>query len=543
MGLVRMIVDISKLTVKQKIGQIMMFGFDGHTIPSHIEMLFRDYHLGGIIYFRRNVGKSEQIKQLSDSLQQLSAQSNNIPLSIAIDQEGGMVARIDQDVTLMPGQMTLGATGNAQYAYEAGRISGMELAQMGITVNFAPVLDVNNNTKNPVIGIRSFGEKAELVAQLGKSMIDGYQQIGISACAKHFPGHGDTTADSHYELPSVAHDLKRIHAIELVPFKAAIEAEVDMIMTAHVQFPAIEPDGKPATLSYRVLTELLREELGFRGLVVTDCLEMNAISQGIGVGRGAVESFKAGADLILVSHRLERQLAAFQAIELAIETGEISEARLDESVARILKVKYAQQQRMIQAQNQWHPIGDPNSQIICDEMMQSAATLVQDQHKNIPLAPEPTLVIWPEVRESTQVDEVIEQEMTLGSQLQQQGIIVDEVVIGNIPSKEEIDNIITKLSSQPIQQVVMGMYNATFSEGQHKLIQLLKALNLEHLVFISLRNPYDIELLSSEDTYICAYENRPAMIRALSQVLVGSKPFKGKLPVQLDFDNGVKQEA
>jgi len=536
MGLGCMIADISKLTVKQKIGQIMIFGFDGQTVPSHMEMLFRDYHLGGIIYFRRNVGKSEQIKQLCDSLQQLSANHNNIPLSIAVDQEGGMVARIDQDVTLMPGQMTIGATGNAEYAYEAGRISGMELAQMGITVNFAPVLDVNNNAQNPVIGIRSFGESAELVAQLGKSMINGYQEIGISACAKHFPGHGDTTADSHYELPSVAHDLERIHAIELVPFKAAIEAEVDMIMTAHVQFPAIEPDGKPATLSYRVLTELLREELGFRGLIVTDCLEMNAISHGIGVGRGAVESFKAGADLILVSHRLERQLAAFQAIEAAIETGEISEARLDESVERILKVKAAQQQRMLQAQNQWRHINDLSSQIICNEMMLSAATLVQDQGNHIPLAlQQPTLVIWPEVRESTQVDEIIKQEITLGTQLQQQGIIIDEVVIGNLPSEEEIDNILSKLSSQSIQQVVMGMYNATFSEGQQKLIAQLKKLQLAHLIFISLRNPYDIELLSSEDTYICAYENRPAMIRALSLVLVGKEAFKGQLPVQLDL--------
>lgn len=533
MGLVSMVADISTLTVKQKIGQLMMFGFDGQTIPPQMELLFRDYHLGGIIYFRRNVGKAEQIKQLCDGLQQLSAQHNSIPLSIAIDQEGGMVARIDQDITVMPGQMTIGATGNTGYAYEAGRISGMELAQLGITVNFAPVLDVNNNAQNPVIGIRSFGENADLVAQFGKRMIDGYQEMGVSACAKHFPGHGDTTSDSHYELPSVSHPLERIQTIELVPFKAAIEAEVDMIMTAHVQFPAIEPNGTPATLSYRVLTELLREELGFTGLIVTDCLEMNAISQGIGVAKGAVEALKAGADLILVSHELERQLAAFHAIEAAIEAGEISEERLNESVERVLKMKAAQHQRMLQAQNQWVSIGNLRSRMICDQMMLHAVTRVQDQHHRIPLAKEKhTLVIWPEVRESTQVDEVIEQEMTLGIQLQQLEFLVDEVVIGNLTTDEEIELIKAKLHTHN-QQVVMCMYNATFSTGQQKLIQLLQTLKPEQLIFISLRNPYDIELLSHEDTYICAYENRPTMIKALSLVLEGKEPFKGELPVQL----------
>lgn len=536
MRLVSVTTHSSQLTIKQKIGQLLMCGFDGQTIPPHMDTLFRDYHIGGIIFFRRNVARAEQIKQLTDALQQQAAQYNSIPLSIAIDQEGGMVARIDQDVTVMPGQMTLGAAGKAEYAYEAGRISGMELAQLGITVNFAPVLDVNNNALNPVIGIRSFGEEAELVAQFGRSMIDGYQRMGVSACAKHFPGHGDTTADSHYELPSVAHDLERIHAVELVPFKAAIEAEVDMIMTAHVQFPALEPDGKPATISHRVLTELLREELGFNGLIVTDCLEMNAISEGIGVGTGAVEAFKAGADLILVSHQLDRQLAAFHALEAAVHSGEISEARLNQSVERILKLKAVQQQRMAEAEQQWSKIGDSKSWMLCEQMMQAAVTLVQDKHKHIPLSTEKnTLVIFPEVRESTQVDEVIEQEMTLGKGLQQQGLFVDELVIGAEPTDAELERAKAMLLSGHYAQIVMGLYNAAGSRGQQKLIEQLQALGQAdvRVIFISLRNPYDLVALSAEDTYVCAYENRTAMIKALSLALVGKESFKGKLPVTL----------
>jgi len=526
--------DISQMTIQQKIGQVMMYGFDGYTIPPHMETLFRDYHIGGIIYFRRNVGKPEQIKQLTNALQKQSGQYSDIPLFIAIDQEGGMVSRIDQDITVMPGQMTIGATGNKDYAYEAGRISAMELAQLGITVNFAPVLDVNNNAQNPVIGTRSFGEEAEVVAEFGQAMIAGYQGMGVSACAKHFPGHGDTSADSHYELPSVAHGLERIHAIELVPFKAAIEAEVDMIMTAHVQFPALEPDGKPATLSYRVLTELLREELGFQGLIVTDCLEMNAISHGIGVGRGAVDSFKAGADIILVSHLLDRQVTAFQALEEAIQSGEISEARLDESVERILKLKAAQHQRLQKAEPQWNEIGALQSHLICEQMMKNALTLVQDTNKHIPLARDKnTVVIIPEVRESTEVDEVIEQELTLGKALRQQGLQVEELIIGVMPTHEELQGVISILSSGQYEQAVMGMYNASSSDGQQELIKELKKLELERLIFVSLRNPYDIACLSEQDTYVSAYENRTAMIKALSLALIGKETFRGSSPVTL----------
>lgn len=531
--------ELSELTLRQKLGQIFMFGFDGHHVPPHVQDLLRDYRLGNIIYFRRNVSHSEQIIALSQELQQQSARWNSIPLSIAIDQEGGMVARIDRDVTVMPGQMTLGAAGSAKYAYDAGKISGMELAQLGITINFAPVLDVNNNPLNPVIGIRSFGEQPEQVAELGVSMISGYQEMGVAACAKHFPGHGDTTADSHEELPAVMHSLDRLHRIELVPFKAAVAAGVELIMTAHVQFPALEPDGKPATLSHRVLTELLREELGFESVIVTDCLEMKAISEGVGVGEGAVEAFKAGADLILVSHRLDLQLEAYAALEQAVLAGEISEERLNESVKRVLSMKQRQQHKLQQAKasSDFLPIGAAESIERCQRMMEQAVTLVQDQAGYLPLdRTEQTLVLWPEVRESTQVDEVIEQELTLGKQLNQLGLSTVELVIGTEPTEEELEQVVHMLQQERFGQIVMGMYNASSSSGQAHIVQLLSKLSEQQkskVIFISLRNPYDRSLLSSSDTYICAYENRPQMLQALSLALVGSIPFQGKLPVQL----------
>jgi len=512
-----------------------MFGFDGYQVPDHMEAFIRDYGLGNIILFRRNVDSNEQVKALTLSLQQLASQYHEFPLSIAIDQEGGMVARIDRHVTVMPGQMTLGATNEVTNAYEAGMISGMELAQLGITVNFAPVLDVNNNPLNPVIGIRSFGEEPDMVARFGSAMIRGYQEMGIAACAKHFPGHGDTTADSHEELPSVSHSIERIHQLELVPFKRAIKEKVEMIMTAHVQFPALEPSGMPATLSAKVLTGLLREELGYDGVIVTDCLEMNAIAQGVGVAKGAVEAFLAGADLILVSHQHERQLAAFHALEQAVLDGIISEERINQSVARIIAMKERQQMRVLAAKVKFHDISAEQSQLTCEQMMEQAVTLVQDERHLLPLSKDvSTLVIWTEVRRSTQVDEVIEQELTLGKQLQGLGIAVTEVTIGTEPTQDELQQLEVMLETEQFKQIIVCLYNAVQSTGQQAMLQLLKGQgHRADVIYVSLRNPYDYSLLSQDDTYICAYENRPAMLRAVGLALTGAIPFKGKLPVTL----------
>lgn len=259
---------------------------------------------------------------------------------IAIDQEGGMVARIDHKrVSRIPGNMALGATGNPDYSYGVSRVSAEELLQLGINMNFAPCLDVNNNARNPVIGVRSFGEDPERVAEHGVAVIKAFQEKGLSAAAKHFPGHGDTNVDSHMGLATVEHDLDRLQQVELKPFIEAIRAGVDVIMTAHVIFPAIEPERIPATLSRSVLTGLLREDLAYDGIIVTDCLEMHAIAKFFGIGEGAVNAIEAGADVVLVSHTLNDQIEAIEAVKHAVRTGRISEKTIDAAVTRILALK------------------------------------------------------------------------------------------------------------------------------------------------------------------------------------------------------------
>lgn len=331
---------LNDLTLEQKVGQLLMCGFHSQHADEQITRLIRDYHVGGVIYFRRNVESVDQLTRLSAELQEMAAEAGALPLMISVDQEGGMVARIDQEgMTQVPGNMALGATGNAEYTLECAQILGRELKNIGIDMNLAPVVDVNNNPLNPVIGVRSYGEHAESVAAHGVAAITGYQSQGIAATAKHFPGHGDTAVDSHLGMVTVPHDRNRLEQMELLPFRKAIEAGVDAIMTAHVMFPSIEPEPIPATLSHKVLTGLLREEMGFEGIIITDCLEMHAISKPYGVAEAAIRAVEAGADLILVSHTLQDQVAALEAIVEAVRTGRISEEVIHQAVERIMTWK------------------------------------------------------------------------------------------------------------------------------------------------------------------------------------------------------------
>jgi beta-N-acetylhexosaminidase len=523
--------NINKLSLREKIGQMIMCGFDGAEPTKGIQQLIQHYHLGGIIYFRRNIKNIQQVNELSHALQDLN--TNPIPLLISIDQEGGMVARVDEGITLAPGNMALGATRNANAAFESALISGEELRMLGINMNFAPCIDVNNNSLNPVIGVRSYGENAELVGEMGVAAIRGFQQSGVAATAKHFPGHGDTDTDSHLNLPSVPHDKERLNAIELVPFKAAIAGGVDVIMSAHVIFPAYEPELVPATISARILTGLLREELQYKGIIVTDCLEMNAISEGVGIAAGTIMAVQAGADIVLVSHLLERQIAAFEALNDAVESGVISETRINQSVERILALK---QKRHMDIQSSWSnevesSIGTEKNWNIIEAISEQSITLVKDEGQ-LPLAADKaTLVIWPEVRSGTEVDEVIPQEITLGKALSAYIPQLQEIAIGIYPTTAEIDQVLAAAKSY--DTIVVGTYNADVSAGQIHLVEQLAQMTNVKLVVAALRNPYDLQKFPQVRTYLACYENRPMTMKSLAKVLLGEIEARGKLPVTL----------
>lgn len=542
---------LNDLTLEQKVGQLLMCGFHSQHADEQITRLIRDYHVGGVIYFRRNVESVDQLTRLSAELQDMAAEAGALPLMISVDQEGGMVARIDQEgMTQVPGNMALGATGNPEYTLECAHILGRKLKNIGIDMNLAPVVDVNNNPLNPVIGVRSYGEHAESVAAHGVAAITGYQSQGIAATAKHFPGHGDTAVDSHLGMVTVPHDRNRLEQMELLPFRRAIEAGVDAIMTAHVMFPSIEPEPIPATLSHKVLTGLLRDEMGFEGIIITDCLEMHAISKPYGVAEAAIRAVEAGADLILVSHTLHDQVAALEAIVEAVRTGRISEEVIHQAVERIMtwKRKRCGQQNdhlvslkaneTVEATDV-EPVDctesttkptEPNESTLF-KIASSSITIVHNDGL-LPLDPEKDVyVIWPEVVQRTEVDEPWSHTESLGMALSQLRGRVREHKITTQPTYDEADRISADVSES--EQVIVCTYTSAghLPKGQQYLVEKLSKNH--SLIVIALRNPYDLLEISRPGSYVCTYENTPAVVRALSHVLTGGLQPTGSLPVRL----------
>lgn len=328
------------MTLGEKVGQLLWLGWREYlSLDEQAIRCIEELHAGGMIVMSRNVRQpgSETIdaagvRKTLDTLQSRA----KIPLLIGVDQEGGRVARLGTaPFTLAPPAEEIST---AEEARRFARTVGEELAMVGVNANFAPVADVNSNPDNPVIGDRSFGDDPTDVSEKVVAQIEGYRESGVLPCVKHFPGHGDTATDSHFALPTLPHSLGLMERRELVPFRAGIAAGCPLVMTAHILFPALDA-ALPATLSERILTGLLREKMGFDGAIVTDCLEMKAVADRWGVARAAVLAVKAGADLVLICHTWERQKEAFDALNAAVESGEISEARLNDAVTRVQKLK------------------------------------------------------------------------------------------------------------------------------------------------------------------------------------------------------------
>ncbi|MGG3282546.1 beta-N-acetylhexosaminidase [Paenibacillus solani] len=523
------------LSLEQKVGQMFICGFNALTPDEHAKILIEQYQVGGICYFRRNVKTLPQLAELSESLQELASGSQKIPLLISIDQEGGMVARIDHEgISRIPGNMALGAAGSEEDSYKVAQIGARELRSLGVNMNFAPCLDVNNNSRNPVIGVRSFAEDPKVVAALGTAAIKGYQEEGVSATAKHFPGHGDTSVDSHLGRASVPHDIERLRSVELYPFTQAIKDGVDAIMTAHVSFPAIEPSDLPATLSRSVLTGLLREEMGFEGLIVTDCLEMHAISKEYGIPEGAIRAIEAGADCVLVSHRLTEQTAAITAVIEAVKSGRLSMDLIDAAVERILALK--ERNTKLAEDLPIYPIGEvtEETQQYLADLAGRGITLVKDEGQQLPLQPEKAIaVIWPELLQATQVDEAWSKSYTLGDALRSYGVQADDLRVGTDMSDEEVEQALK--AAEGYKQIVVATYTSEsrLPAGQQKLVSKLAELQDVSLVIVATRNPYDLNDLPSIPTYLCSYENTPYYMNAVAGALIGKVTPGGKLPVSI----------
>lgn len=327
---------MTSLPLARACGQLISVGFDGTQAPDYLLRWIGDGEVGSVMLFRPNIASPAQVAALVGTLR--SAAPADAPLVVAIDQEGGLVQRLRAPLTEWPDMLSVGTTGDPALTERLGRALGGELAALGIGWDFAPVLDVHTNPQNPVIGNRAFGTTPEAVALHALAFWRGLNAAGLIGSGKHFPGHGDTHADSHFTLPVVPHDIDRLRAVELAPFAAAARAGIDSIMTAHVIYPALDRNW-PATLSPRILTEILRGELGFTGVIVSDDLGMKAVADRYPIEEIAVNSIAAGADHLLIREPRERQRAAFDALVHAAEARAEIRARVEESAARVLQMK------------------------------------------------------------------------------------------------------------------------------------------------------------------------------------------------------------
>jgi beta-N-acetylhexosaminidase len=329
--------QIASMTLDEKIGQMVLVGLDGTSMQKNAKKMIDQYRIGGFVLYKDNITSAAQTLKLLNQLKAAN-QANSVPLWLSIDQEGGKVSRMPAEFAKLPPASDIGRADDLVYTKLIGEALGEEVSALGFNMDFAPVLDINSNPKNPVIGNRSFGADTGTVIEHGLETMKAIQSKQVAAVVKHFPGHGDTSVDSHLDLPVVNKTRQQLEAFELLPFVKAIEQKADAIMVAHLLIPKI--DAKyPASISKKIIKELLREDLGYDGVVITDDMTMGGITDHFNVGEAAVRSIQAGSDIILIGHDNGIQVSVLKALKQSARDGEITKDMLDQSVYRILKLK------------------------------------------------------------------------------------------------------------------------------------------------------------------------------------------------------------
>ncbi|WP_435280715.1 glycoside hydrolase family 3 protein [Streptomyces koelreuteriae] len=539
---------VSRMTLEEKVGQLFVMRVYGHsaTAPDQADIdanlkeigvrtaaeLVAKYRVGGIIYFAwaHNTREPHQIADLSNGIQRASlGLPRGLPVLISTDQEHGIVARVGKPATLFPGAMAVGAGRSRSDARTLGRIAGAELRAMGIRQDYSPVADVNVNPANPVIGVRSFGADPRAVAVLVAAEVAGYQGSGVAATAKHFPGHGDTNVDSHTGFPTITHSRELWEKLDAPPFRAAIAAGIDSIMTAHLMVPALDDSGDPATLSRPILTGILRERLGYDGVVVTDSLGMEGVRTKYGDARVPVLALKAGVDQLLNPPKLD---LAWNAVLTAVREGELTEARLDESILRVLRLKaklglfrspYVGQDGVDRT------VGVRPHLKAADRIAERTTTLLVNEGRLLPLSrrrhPKVLVVGADPASPSGTTGPPTG---VLAGALSELGFTATALSTGTAPSVATIAKAVA--AARDADAVVAATYNVTAGSSQKTLIEQLVATG-RPVVAVAIRNPYDIAQLPPVPACLAAYSWTDVELRAAARVLAGRVKPRGKLPV------------
>jgi beta-N-acetylhexosaminidase len=506
----------------------MMLRFDGPVFTGQAKAAFREIRPCGVIFFADNITSREQVHALCAELQAEALVLGLQPLLIAADQEGGIVSRLPADMVTPPGAMALTARGNLDDTEEAARITGTQLRAVGINVNFAPVVDVNNNSRNPVIRTRSYGDTVHKVIEGSLATIRGLTSTGVVACVKHFPGHGDTNVDSHLGLPVIEHSIERLHEIELAPFKAAIEAGVPAVMTTHIVFPVLEEH--PATLSQAILGGLLRTEMGFSGVIFTDSLSMDAIATRYGLEDTAVRCKRAGVDVLESNESLDHQLVRFRSLVAAVEDGSLPVELFAATVERLTTL------RAVYNLDEPTPPLPPIDPMLRKEAERIAAgtIAVAGATAFAPIKPNDHALIvdFQRLRSSEAEDP-----------FNRGGIVRDEAhlrlprtrvaTLGHQPSDEEVNFAIH--AARRVSTIVIMTRDATDFPYQVEIArQVIEAAqNCARIVHVALRGPYDKGILGAVDDTILTFGDPAVTLKTLIGVLGGLTTPTAMVPVAL----------
>nr|WP_235875225.1 glycoside hydrolase family 3 protein [Saccharopolyspora aridisoli] len=530
---------LREMTLEEKVGQLFVTYAYGRTAdtpdPANREefgvdtpaQVVQEYHLGGIIHFTwsNSLYDPKQVAELSNGLQTAATSSGaRVPLLISTDQEQGQVTRITEPATQLPGNMALGAGRSPQDAERAAAITGQELRAMGLNMNFAPSGDVNVNPANPVIGVRSFSSDPALAAQFTAAQVRGYEDAqaageGVSASVKHFPGHGDTNTDSHTALPVIEHDRQQWEQLDAPPFKEAIAASTDSVMSAHIVVPKLDDSGQPATLAPKVLTGMLRQELGYQGVVFTDSLQMEGVRQQHPDSEIPVLALQAGADVMLMPQDLQ---VAIDGVIAAVRDGRLTEQRIDESVSRVLKLKEGRgvlANPFVDVSKVGSIVGNQQHLADAQRITDRTTTLLRNDAA-LPLKSPGKVFVTGASEQGAKA---------LSDSVRARGPQSSALTTGTKPTQEQIGQAVEQAKAHDVAVVLTSAAWNPDNAGQLDLVRALQATG-KPVVAVAVRDPYDAAYVDVP-AWIASYSDKPVAMESVAKVLFGETTPAGKLPV------------
>lgn len=518
---------LTKLTLREKIGQLIVTGFPSPAVTDEFAKLVQECKIGNVILFSYNAESVAQLGRLCRELHSLIENHTGLPAFISIDQEGGRVTRLPEGATNVPGAMAVASTGRPEHAYAVGRLTARELKAFGINFNLAPVLDINNNKLNPVINVRSYGDTAETVEEYGLPMMKGLLDGGVLSAVKHFPGHGDTEVDSHLGLPSIDKTLEQLEQLELLPFIRAIREGAESIMSAHILFPRIESRRLPATMSRTIMTGILKDRLGYKGLIVSDCLEMEAIKTYYGTAEGALGALKAGVHMVFISHTPALVREAVERIEQAVLDGELPEAAVNEAAEKVLhyKKKY---RANVSALDNPSAVGSISHRRTVEAISLEGICLVKGQLEPVTKGAENVLFLGcPPYR--TDMAANAARPAHSFAKAMGEAFSAPYLVTALDPAEGEIGQIVKYVTGFP--HIVIGLYNGQSNPGQLRLANRLIGAG-HRVTAVALGKPYDLELLEGEHCGIAAFDYTPLALESLKKILGGEEAATGVCPTK-----------